>query len=171
MILFDQQKGGWLTSCLGILPDVFLNLELVGSRLVLGDHPPDYGRTSLPNFRPLRLEVIVKVLEANLGHNAGSALSDDGVFTPKNWEEALPAGDNAILPPSDEVQFALPKAVWKGSRLSREGQGGEGVRYVTLPFLIRGHPARLPSLQGLGGSAEDVSWEAGAWKHGSRSCL
>jgi len=64
-------KGAWLTSCLWILPDVFLDLELVGSRLVLGNNTPDYGSASLTDFGLLRLEVIMKVLEAYLGHNAG----------------------------------------------------------------------------------------------------
>lgn len=165
MTVLDEKKGGWLTSCLGILPDVFLDLELVGSRFVLGNDTPDYGSTSFSDFVFLCLELIVEVLEAYLGHNAGSSLGRGGIFTSKNWQEALPAGDNGILPASDEVEFALPKAVWKRSGLSREGQGGEGIGNVTLPFLIRGHPACLPFLKGPGGSAEGVSWESGAWKH------
>lgn len=156
MTVLDEKKGGWLTSCLGILPDVFLNLELVGSCLVLGNDTPDYGSTPLSDFISLRLEVIVEILEAYLGHNTGPSLSDNRIFTPKNWQEALPAGDNGILASSDEVQFALTEAVWKGSGLSREGQGGEGIRNVTLPFLIRGHPTCLPFSQGVGGAAEGV---------------
>jgi hypothetical protein len=85
------------TACLGVLPHVFLDGELVGAGFVFGDDASDDGHAAFFDLRFEGCEVVVEMAEADFGDDGGPLAGDEVVFGLEGLEQALPACDDSVF--------------------------------------------------------------------------